>query len=524
MLTVEQLNELKSLLMSDESSYVSSIFNENVQSAWAKRPLEELKFAPRISEKLLFPVLMSFPFNPLTGKTDVYNDTNKYVAPAAPSDVIDLIKAECSTNPELANLYKRKAKFRGNWDTSPTESSTAEDKDILWIYRRRMTYAIPAMKIISKAISGNAFPAIYLLNTKQDPITGEFIGDISTMHKIGNLVGALYRKEINSFNDGIDDKDIEKNISYIMKRPFALSPDFLSVITSRDSIDAKSRRSEIKSFYSMEAPAPLLPTIGIKFSLTPKTGTFKMQVDKSKYELYDHFLDKELDFKKHIFFSTKYSCTKAIDEICGNYFPKDPRNYKERDAQLDLYPNFVALDYITENTNDTFTKDERMNAAKDMTYASEKKPLYDLQADKWADPELENFMNRVSKFHSFAYKEDLFTSLHDLLYKSFGHVSDAMVSAAIDEIRIKLPLSSPMYTPEIIAMHSEILLDLFPKEMITKNSSQLVEENIDGDELYEKLLKESEAAAYDGVNIASADNEGVIEIDDEEEEYETISK
>lgn len=520
----KKLEELKAKLCDKESSLVvGDYFNDNTHSTFAQKAIRELKFAPRIAQKLVFPLIMAFPFDPLLGKeTETYNIQRKYTVMVSPSNMISLIKSECEANADLKKFFMKQAQFRGEWDTSdPSVVDSAEDITILWRYRRRMTYAFPAIKISSQSVSGDKFPTTYLLNTKQDPITGEFIGDLSFMHKVGALIGSLCRREIASFNEGIESKNVN-TISRQVGRSFAVPADYLSKIPNTDCQEAKDRRSEIRKCYPMTAPQPLLTTVGLAFDVTPITGTVVQQTGAKTFELYDWFRD-DIEYRKHVFYTANFSAIDVIDGVIGNYYPKDPKKLAERNAEVDLYADFCILDFITEDKRDKLTNEEKMTVARDMKFITEKKPLYDATKGEWAFKGLDEFVARLGLFQEYMAAEDYATVIRNLLLQSYKTISTSMEDAASAELHSKFPLSSPLYDDVVKVMFSDVLRDIFPESM-AEDSIRLGDKIEDeGEKLVNELMEAEQAKSVDGVIDESneafegEDGENYFPADDDEE-------
>lgn len=507
MLTQEAIQELKKRLMNGEVEMVGSAFNDNTHSAWASKPIRELKFYPKVAEKLFFPLLMAFPFDPIEGKeTPDYNPRNKWSALIAPSEMVAVIKSKAQEDETYKNFFVRQAHFKGEWDVSDPSIMTADDIDILWRYRRRLTYAFPSTKVFSSSIGGDKYPTTYLLLSKQDPITGEFVGDLSFLHQAASLLGSLCQNEINSFNEAIESKD-PNTLSKAMNRTFTASANYLKDIPTVDHNDAKARRGDIRACYALTAPQPLLTTIGFAFPVTPVNGSFLENIGKGQYDLYEHF-KQPIDWMSRIFYTANYAATDFIDGIIGNYFPKNPKKYKERNADVDHYADFCVVDYITENTATTFTKDEKMKAALETKFATEKKPLYITEEGRWAHEALKDFAAQFANFPVIAEKEKLVDNVRGLLMQSYKMESPAMETAVIREIYKNYPLTAPVYTDQIKLQYADVLSKIFPEEMATYSLEESDKFDKEGEALYQELL----SAEQDKISSGDAP-------DDEEQEF-----
>lgn len=124
-MTKFSVEEFTKMIEANEFVDLSSQFNENKQTTFTARTFSRLRFAPQVSKLLFIPLLLSFPFNPLTGVADeTYNMRKRYRPFVAPEEFLRNIKALCNENPEVKQNYINHAGFVGVWDTKETEDFT----------------------------------------------------------------------------------------------------------------------------------------------------------------------------------------------------------------------------------------------------------------------------------------------------------------------------------------------------------------------------------------------------------------
>jgi hypothetical protein len=487
MLTLEQLTELKARLIEGKSD-VSDIFNDATQSIFAKPLIRNLRFAPLISKKCVFPLLMSIPFDPFLGKeTETFNSIRKWTVFESPTDVMQLIKKECDENLELKRYYESRAGFKGEWDTSDYSlTDTLGDKNVLWIYRKPLIYTFPSVRINSQEVSGDPYPRDYLLDSKQDPLTGEFIGELSNIHILCAMVGNLCSEEIQSYNLALNTK-VPECLSQKLRRPFTFDSSFCTI--EPDSIEARNRRADIRTAYPTGSPRPLLTLIGLDFNLTPKVGSCVQQTSGGAYDLLDHFKAPQINFPEHIFYTCNFNAIDNIYSVIGNHFPKNIANKKERYSALDIYPNFCLLDYVTENTKENLTADEKKTAARDTKFVSEKNPFYQIESNGWRHPGLAAFMQNLNQFYPYSKETNYMDAVRDLLIRSFKSTTDDMLVQLQRYIIRNYPYDSLVWSNSVKTKYFDILMTLFPDRM-AKESVNLIDEIQSGDALMEKLIEE----------------------------------
>ena len=494
--TKMSLEDFKKALEQGEFQDFGTVFNEQTQTAYTARVFNRLKFEPRIAKLLFVPLMISIPFNPLTGimEENGYNSRRKYRPFVRPDEFLMNIKAMCHEDEALKKRYMDYAGFTGKWDTKPTEEFTDTDRAILFIYRRPMTATHPAVKINSQAITGERFGGQYLLQTKQDPLTGEFIGEISNLHKLGLLANALQRLEVASFNTAITEQKADC-ISLDLGRSFVTAKTFTD-ITSLDSNDAKTVRGQIRNCYPLGSVAPLLVTPMIGVDVEPISGNIKTFVPDPNNEgneieqLLPQFRNP-VTFEGNLIATDKYAVLDKINAVVGNYFPKDPSRKKERNVDADVYANFVVLEYITDNDTAVFQSDtDRNMAAQKMEAKTERAPLFHRKRG-WSDPELPAFMERMSGFYEFAQRDNFNQRMPELMMANYRAATEVIEDRALKIFSESFNLGDEykeLFNPEILATHKEIIMEMWPEDFADK-FDDIADKIEDGEEAFSELLE-----------------------------------
>lgn len=520
------VEEFKEALQQGKYSNLGEVFNESLHTSFAVRMFSRLRFEPRISKVLAAIQLLSIPFDPLTGKpTKEYNQKTPFRPYVEPAAFLMNIKAMCHEDPELKRTYMDVVNYDGSWDTSPTEEFTANDRKILFVYRRPLSASFVGAKIQSPAITGERFGGTYLLDTKQDPLTGEYTGDISTMHRLAALGQAMMKLEIKSFNSAIENKTADC-ISLTLGRHF-LSVKSFNEIKNVDDEAAKTIRMQIRSSYPVSGVSPTVVMPLLQFDLVPLKGEYFKIVDDpaNTGETIDELLPQfrvEPEWAKTFLATDKFQVIDKVNEICGNYFPKDPSRKKERNEESDVYANFVMLEYITNNTATQFDDAAKMAAARELVATSQRTPWYNARRKSWEHQGLKTFVNEIlPKFYTFAAMDDFIKQMPSLMFDNYKVVNESLTDRAMNEFRTTFNMGeefAPLFTTEIKSTHNKILMELWPEDFADSLDDETLEhiESGKGEELFEQMVQnasgtDAEMSQDDKEELA--DSGGNIEAD-----------
>jgi len=492
---LQDLEGVKSMLM-DEGAQVGSIFNERLHSTFTPDLISRLAFAPQVAKKTLWPLLLSFPFNPLTGEEDErFNAVHRNMVFESPENVILALFKAFEEDPELKKKYQSKTEYVGEWDTSgPDQVSSDATKEILWRYRRPLVFAFPSMTINKEAITGNKYSQTYLLDAKQDETTGEFIGQQSDAQKIGLMVGQMVGNELTSLKKAIETKSLD-SMSREMGRNFAIAPDYIDKLGDWDGEEAREAKGQIRRSYPVGKPTPMVVPIGFQVNVAPITGSVHKQVGAGQFELYPDFAEKR-NFDEIMCYRTGFLTILAINNIVGNYYPKNPADAKTRNAETDLYVNFAILDYITDDTRTEIPKEERGKAAIKTLLQTEKKPLFDVTKDEgkggFIHKQLPEFLGRMAEFYSSGNRAEIAKTIQSKLLQTFKPMTPELVNSIMVYMQKEMPFSSALYTDAIKITHAEILMEMYPEEYAEQAATlALSNPDIDGEAIMDALVADS---------------------------------
>jgi hypothetical protein len=433
----------------------------------------------------------------------------KWVTAKAPHKVMLALKSVCHENPDVKEAYIRAAGYKGEWDTSDlTCVDTPADKAILWIYRRPMEYTFPVTIVNNTQITGTDYGQTYLLPTAQDPMTGAFTGELSFFHLMASMAGALAQNEVKSYADALKNNNPD-NLCKKMGRPFAVSNDYLSM--SPESNEAKERKREIRKYYPMSSPYSAITLPVLAFDLTARSGgLFVINEADDSHELLDHFKNYEgLDHEKFLYYNGTMGLREEVDNICGNYFPRNPSRVKVRNKDKDLYPNWVVVDFVLNDTRTELTREEKFALSTRLKFAQEGTPMYDSRKKEWQAPELEGFLSELEKFFDMAEDRDFIRTIRGWIATEYQEVTKAVEDAAITYVRNFLHPSLPVYDANIRVKYSELLAEAFPDEQawfVTTNTALIAEQ---GEGMMKELLEE--ALDNEGTPYRDADEDDKVD-------------
>lgn len=475
------------LELADNTCQVRDIFNENLHNTYSSALIRKLSIVAQMSKKVFVPVVMQIPFNPFTGKADTeFNSTRKWVTAKSPVEIMKFIKQLCHEDPELKEKYQKNSGFKGVWDTSNLDiCDTFADKAVMWVYRRGMSYSTVVTSINSPQITGSDWGQAYALGTAQDPDTGAFTGDISFLHTMCSMVGSLSSAEVKSYGDALTKND-PNNLCKLMGRPFTINNEYLQ--KSPTSVEAKNQKSDIRKLYPMSSPYSAVAVPVLAFDLAPRSGLMMEMKDNSEeYTLLEHFGHPEdLDIKTFLHYNSSMGIRTEIDNIMGNYFPSDPKDYKTRNVDKDVYPNWVVMDYILNDERTELTKEERFECSQRLKFTQEGTSMYDITTKTWKDPKLEFFVKSLDEFFKLAEDEEYIKTIQGFIASEYKQPSKSLEEAATIYLRNNLPITSAVYSQNIRVKYCDLLQEIFPEdqgifvagniEVIAEKSESLMEE------------------------------------------------
>ncbi|KSV57900.1 hypothetical protein [Acetivibrio ethanolgignens] len=161
--------------------------SEALQSKKKKRYIPRIKRELRKVSRLLLPIDLAIPFNPVTGQSepDGFNAGNCYRPPISATSSALVLKEMAQTNEALrATLMKRAGVTE--WDTSDAKTLTKQDWVIFKKYRVPRIFTIPAIHVNIPALSNSQFGVDYLSNVERDS-DGGVVGDYPMILKINKL-------------------------------------------------------------------------------------------------------------------------------------------------------------------------------------------------------------------------------------------------------------------------------------------------------------------------------------------------
>jgi hypothetical protein len=149
------------------------------------------------------------------------------------------------------------------------------------------------------------------------------------------------------------------------------------------------------------------------------------------------------------------------------------------------------------------TKEEKMAAALDTKFTTEKRPLYDKVKGEYQFKGIDLFLEKAVGIYDAIKEQNLPQLLFEYTLETYPKVTPDMTTRAIETMREMYPFASPVYTDTIKLANNQIMEDLFP-EAFVKDMANFIESgqaDLIGD-LVEEQMKLQEGAAADVTDVA----------------------
>lgn len=188
--------------------------NENIQSRDRTARLPKVKKELKKKEKLLIPLELAIPFNPMTGKVDdTYGPDNKFRPILSATKVSLMLKELANRNEDTKKAFMSRAGVE-SWDTSDATQLTVEDRAIFKKYLVPVVYTLPVVNVNIPALTGT-YGRDYTINVERDPITGNLLNpdDEPLVLQANRFFRDVCYEEIAAYQKKIDDgivNDTEK--------------------------------------------------------------------------------------------------------------------------------------------------------------------------------------------------------------------------------------------------------------------------------------------------------------------------
>lgn len=480
------LNSLISKLKSGELPAYSELdlMNEKRQSLPQGVGIPKFAYGYQKRSRVLFRLQIAIPFNPETGMPDEnFNPNKKWRPPVSPRTAAMIVKNYADKNEKAKEVLIGRAGV-SDWDTSQPEILNKDDFKVLRSYRMPLVITTEATTINDAAITGQDFGISYSVPVKRDIDTGQIIGSIPEIAKMGNFMSAITFKEISELNDAVKLKDPSK---YKNHRPF-INP---SAISSVDEKTKKEWTGKILGSALISAVRPKNFLIAYEFQLSQSQSM--LTTDKKPLPCFTK-VNAE-DIKEHsVYFD----------------YAKKYKNYI--DAQLlsedaDKFWDFVEADICDNASEEPKDRTAKAEASRNMSLAASSHSFYNIDTDDWRANWVQPFFDAVSEFGDS--DPNFERKMMQFIARQVRAIDDKIIGAVADRIAEKVPLSYQYITDDILLTHRDALLLIYGEDytslLIDRGllSSQAV--SVSGGEQIEK--KKEEQSVTDLIDSAYEESE-----------------
>ena len=148
--------------------------NEDIQTKQGTTRIPKIKKEVKKKHKLLLPLELALPFNPVTGVADdTYNPQSKFRPIMSATKVALMLKELANRNEATKKTLMSRAGV-DQWDTSDVSVLTEEDKAIFKRYRVPVIYTLPVVRVNIPVLTGD-YGRDYILDVERDEITGNLV-------------------------------------------------------------------------------------------------------------------------------------------------------------------------------------------------------------------------------------------------------------------------------------------------------------------------------------------------------------
>lgn len=212
-LNLDRVREMANAIKSGEVAVSSphGLVNEAKQTRKKAREIPYLKKEFNKWTKILFPLQLTFKFDPFTGSTEVYNEDNEYRIPASVTEGFAIIKTFANNSEELKRVLTSKVGIEPEeWDTTDVEAITDVDKLVLNRYRKLRPFTYPVVNVKLPGICNDTMYGkdIYL-KVDRDEMGHVDFDSAPVLYKLSQLESAIARERYAELKEEIEN-DPEK--------------------------------------------------------------------------------------------------------------------------------------------------------------------------------------------------------------------------------------------------------------------------------------------------------------------------
>ena len=415
------------------------IINEKRQEIPRGVNIKRFSYEFQKNSRVLFRLQMALPFDPELGEaTEDFNPEKKWRPPLSPTTAAKLIKYYAKKNIKTKDLLMRRASI-SEWDLSNPDELNAQDFKVLRSYRNPLVITTEAITINDAGITGLDFGINYSVPVKRDLQTGQIIGNVPEIAKMGEFMSSVTFAEIRELDEAIISNDPNK---YKAQHPF-INPSAISVA------DDRLKREWIGkilggSIISSVRPQNYLMAFEFKLSFTRQTTN----EERNPLPIFTALNDDDLKERQIWFnYTKKY---------------KEPLMKILETPSLDYYWDFVEMDICDNLTHEPKDRQQKAEASRALTPATPSHSFWNidsgsLRAD-WVKTTLEALTRFVDDDPKFEEKMALFIA------RQTRAIDDNLVGIVADRIREKIPLSYRYVTDSILKQHKDACLLIYEED------------------------------------------------------------
>jgi hypothetical protein len=435
------LNGLITKLKSGEipASSEFDLLNEKRQFLPQGVGIPRFSYGYKKKSRILFRLQMAIPFNPETGLPDEkFNPNKKWRPPLSPRSAAMIVKQYAENSKEAKEIFMNRAGI-SEWDTSDATTLNKTDFKVLRLYRTPLIITAEAVTINDSAITGQDFGISYSVPVKRDIETGQIIGDIPEIAKIGNLISTITFKEIAELDNAIKSKDPG---GYSNHRPF-INP------AAIPTVDDKTKREWVGKILSGALISSVRPKnflMAYEFALSPSQSM--LNSDKKPLPCFTRLTLE--DIKEHrVYFDYAKKYKEYIETQLNN-------------PELDQFWDFVEADICDKALEEPKDRVAKAEASRNMSLSASSHSFYNVDTGEWRADWVQPFFDAISDFGDS--DPEFEKKMMQFVARQIRPIDNTIIGSVADRIADKIPLSYRYITEDILRNHKDALLLIYGSE------------------------------------------------------------
>lgn len=464
------------------SSSEFNLMNEKRQTLPKGAGIKRFSYEFQKKSKVMFFMQMAIPFNPETGKVDDdFNPNKKWRPPISVTTAASIVKQYCLDNAEARVIFEKRAGVT-EWDVSDPATLNAKDFKVLREYRTPLILTTEATTINDATITGQDYGIRYSVDIKRDLDTGQVIGEIPPIMKIGNLMSSITFNEVNELGEAINAKDPSL---YKNERPFINK----TAIPACTEQDAKEWRSKIFQSGIISSVRPINMLLALEY---PLSQTSTMRNSDTNLPLVDYTSLEVDDVKSHlVYFDLAKKYQEYVESVAST-------------GAGDYFWDFIECDISDSTTTEPKDVTAKMAASRSLKPAKSPHSFYNEDDQVMRFDWVNDFLTAVAGYRDS--DPEFEKKMMQFLATKVRAFDSSLVGSVCDRIKQLYPINYIYLTSDLLKMHKEILLDIYDDEY----QERAMEEGlfgIDSVDTTEEKPQELEASAMDLINEAFDETE-----------------